>query len=321
MLKRRIRKWDLDKKLKRADMLCALQLMPETATEGEKTAIVIRNRTIVKDDVARYWRRKRVRDLESLEEEAERATPTTKIRCRILGPSSASTPGTTELALGLWGPARPLSTTSDRVERFLYLNSTYFATRLGLAPKIDRIVSHTLRFLKLSGDIGFGFVALVTGEFDYVYYCFDEAFDMIAPMLKLESPFFLPHFIRCSTLGMLSDVTDTAHTVSKSVDNLPSWHNIAIAEMHVADEEHPILQGASGSATHQYLCRMSLDERAAASERAVWCFTNHVHHNKEAETKGQIRLEAKKLIGIPFRLVCYEIWSDQPYEVVWRAYF
>lgn len=58
MLKKRIRKWDLDRKLKEADMLHALKLAAERAKCGKETEFLIRGRLVGLADIQRYFGRK-----------------------------------------------------------------------------------------------------------------------------------------------------------------------------------------------------------------------------------------------------------------------
>jgi hypothetical protein len=89
MLKKRIKKWDLDRKHKEADMLCALSLALPREAQGKDTVFWIRGRLVTFDDVKHYFRRKGVHDLESVMRDATAAAPTTRIDCRTPEPMAA----------------------------------------------------------------------------------------------------------------------------------------------------------------------------------------------------------------------------------------
>jgi hypothetical protein len=81
MLKKRIKKWDLDRNHKQADMLYAVKVALERESQGKKTAFLIRGRVVSFEEVQHYFRRKGVRDLRSLLKEADAPAPTTRIEC------------------------------------------------------------------------------------------------------------------------------------------------------------------------------------------------------------------------------------------------
>ena len=81
MLKKRIKKWDLDRHRKQADMLHAVKIALERESQGKKTAFLIRGRVVTFEAVQHYFRRKGVRDLRSLLKDANAAVPTTRIEC------------------------------------------------------------------------------------------------------------------------------------------------------------------------------------------------------------------------------------------------
>jgi hypothetical protein len=58
MLKKRIHKWNLDKKHKEPDMLAALRIASEREAQGKKTSFVIRNREVTLEQVKHYFKRK-----------------------------------------------------------------------------------------------------------------------------------------------------------------------------------------------------------------------------------------------------------------------
>lgn len=87
MLKKRIKKWELDRNHKHADMLYAVQVALNRESQGKKTAFLIRGRVITFDEVQHYFRRRGVRDLSSLLKTAAAAVPTTRIECHTPEPT------------------------------------------------------------------------------------------------------------------------------------------------------------------------------------------------------------------------------------------
>jgi len=88
MLKKRIKKWDLDRNHKQADMLYAVKIALERESQGKKSAFLIRGRVVTFEEVQHYFRRKGVRDLRSLVKDADVARPTTRIECRTPEPTN-----------------------------------------------------------------------------------------------------------------------------------------------------------------------------------------------------------------------------------------
>jgi hypothetical protein len=91
MLKKRIRKWELDRNHKHADMLYAVQVALNRESQGKKTVFLIRGRVITFDEVQHYFRRRGVRDLRSLLKTADAAVPTTRIECHTPEPTKIVT--------------------------------------------------------------------------------------------------------------------------------------------------------------------------------------------------------------------------------------
>jgi hypothetical protein len=81
MLKKRIKKWELDRNHKESDMLYAVHIALPRESQGKKTVFVIRGRVVTLEEVQYYFRRKGVWDLRSLVNEADSTTPTTRIEC------------------------------------------------------------------------------------------------------------------------------------------------------------------------------------------------------------------------------------------------
>jgi hypothetical protein len=86
MLKKRIRKWDLDRNNKHADMVFALKLAFEREAMGKETFFRIRGRLVTFQDVKHYFHRKGIRDLKAVVSAIVNPSPTTQINCRTPEP-------------------------------------------------------------------------------------------------------------------------------------------------------------------------------------------------------------------------------------------
>ncbi|KAE9372648.1 hypothetical protein N431DRAFT_457350 [Stipitochalara longipes BDJ] len=87
MLKKRIKKWNLDRNHKQADMLHAVRVALERQSLGKRTAFLIRGRVVSFEEVQRYFRKKGVRDLRVLVKNTNVLVPTTRIECYTPEPS------------------------------------------------------------------------------------------------------------------------------------------------------------------------------------------------------------------------------------------
>jgi hypothetical protein len=87
MLKKRIRKWDLDKKHKEPDMLAARRIALEREALGKKTAFIIRNREVTHAEIKHYFKRKGVRSLRESLTGTGVGTSTSTISCYTPPPS------------------------------------------------------------------------------------------------------------------------------------------------------------------------------------------------------------------------------------------
>ncbi|KAE9381186.1 hypothetical protein N431DRAFT_476070 [Stipitochalara longipes BDJ] len=88
MFKKRIKKWNLDRNHKQADMLYAVKIALNREAQGKKTAFVIRGRVVTFEEVQYYFRRKGIRDLRALVKDEDDVNPTTRIECHTPKPAS-----------------------------------------------------------------------------------------------------------------------------------------------------------------------------------------------------------------------------------------
>jgi hypothetical protein len=96
MLKKRINKWSLDKKRKRADMLGALRIALEREAQGKGSVFLDRGRLVTFEDIKYYFRRKGIHDLHTLAASPIATASSTLITCH--------TPPPTPIAPELIGP-------------------------------------------------------------------------------------------------------------------------------------------------------------------------------------------------------------------------
>jgi hypothetical protein len=71
-------------------MLCALKLAFQREAQGKKTVFVIRGRVVTFENIKDYFRRKGVRDLQSLMNGSGTTALTTRIDCRMPEPDAAT---------------------------------------------------------------------------------------------------------------------------------------------------------------------------------------------------------------------------------------
>lgn len=88
MLKKRIRKWELDRNKKNADMIYALKLALDREAMGKKTVFSIRGRMMTFQDVKHYFHRKGVRDVKAIIAATDYFSPSTQIDCRTPEPET-----------------------------------------------------------------------------------------------------------------------------------------------------------------------------------------------------------------------------------------
>ncbi|KAH8598538.1 hypothetical protein B0O99DRAFT_591798 [Bisporella sp. PMI_857] len=142
MLKKRIKKWDLDRNHKQADMSYAVKIALERETLGKKTAFLIRGRCVTFEEVQHYFRRKGIRDLRALVKDADAAAPTTRIECYTPEPFAIAADGADPLSPGI-----AISTESSRghVRR-----SSADITVIPDPNQVGRVLPHSLELSELT---------------------------------------------------------------------------------------------------------------------------------------------------------------------------
>ena len=241
MLKKRIRKWDLDKKHKEPDMLVALQMALARESLGKKTTFVIRNREVTLEEIEHYFKRKGVRDLRALLTGPRVCTSTTSLyyytpppspgaeptspspnwedfedmdldigelsedggvyRFVIHRPSEQSIPSPTQRLYS----SLPLPEGQGRLESLLMF--TRACNELGVPSRGMTRSLHALNHYSLAGDIVEGCALQRLGRIHEAFVFFNKAFDLAHKTLKID----LCPFLLLDMYG-LTDTLDKGHT-------------------------------------------------------------------------------------------------------------
>jgi len=216
MLKKRIKKWDLDRNKKGADMLYALRIALDREKSGKQTEFLIRGRVLTLDEVKRYFRRKRVRDPEALISRDGLAQPTTEIRYRTPGPVEdvmKQDNGKTAKSVALITPPSPQhqgmtlsNTILGRIEQILR-DICFFYQRSPLdyvenescycAPEPSRPVSFFHCFMK-------GNTLLEQGNANQAFLHFNRGFDLVNHIICHQSAYGVAAL--CAVLALESHV-------------------------------------------------------------------------------------------------------------------
>ncbi|KAL3422848.1 hypothetical protein PVAG01_04595 [Phlyctema vagabunda] len=96
-LKKRIQRWDLDRKHKLPDMLYALRIASERRAQGKETTFLIRERVVTFDEIRHYFKRRGDRTLQSALAAAATADSTTAVRCLTPDPVSTASDVDTDM--------------------------------------------------------------------------------------------------------------------------------------------------------------------------------------------------------------------------------
>src|SRR5436305_1997698 len=98
MLKKRITKWNLDKKRKHSDMLAALRIALDREAQGKNSIFLDRGRLVTFDDIKSYFTRRGVHDLHAMAAAQIASTSKPLITCHT-PPATPTAPDATGLKL------------------------------------------------------------------------------------------------------------------------------------------------------------------------------------------------------------------------------
>jgi hypothetical protein len=216
MLKKRITKWNLDKNLKRADMLAALSIALAREEQGKKSLFLNRGRLITFDEIKDYFKRKGIHDLHAMVAGCTASKPESLTTCYTppATPESSNTKGsglmdvaeadklidtassvppsarTTERTQAI----RHLATPASYLEQLLMINSSYYDSIFEDPDWIEEESTFELDTLEsfhhyMTGGQAF----LDAGNGTLAFKTFNCAFDLIRDILRNRILLFLPY--------------------------------------------------------------------------------------------------------------------------------
>ena len=216
MLKKRITKWNLDKKLKNADMSAALRIALAREAQGKKSLFLNRGRIITFDDIKRYFKRKGVHDLHAMVASRPASKPESLTTCYTppATPESSNTKGSglvdvaeadklIDTASSVPPSARTtrriqairhLATPASCLEQLLMSNSSYYDSVFEDPDWMDEESTFELDTLEsfhhcMTGGQAF----LDAGNGPLAFKTFDCAFDLVRAILRNRILLFLPY--------------------------------------------------------------------------------------------------------------------------------
>jgi hypothetical protein len=227
MLKKRISKWNLDKKRKHADMLAALRIALEREAQGKSSVFLDRGRLVTFEDIKYYFTRRGVHDLHAVAAAQIASTSEPLITCHT-PPAAPIASDTTGLKLvdaldlnqllrhgssgesNLASAARPVSsspkadmqtqivghlaTPPNHLEKLLMCTGNYFDSVFENSnwykenSAFDLHVLDSFYHYMLDGhDL------LIAGNGTLAFKTFDCAFSLVRDILKKHILLFLPY--------------------------------------------------------------------------------------------------------------------------------
>lgn len=210
MLKKRIKKWDIGRSHRHADMLYALRIATGRELQRKSTTFLIRGRYVTYPEIKNYFRRKGIRDLISLVDEADAASPTTRIECHTPMPEDAARHSSnsklilqTEIcrvsAPNLLTPnhiyrALPQSKPLNQLDQLLRLGRVHFDSVFEQESWRDSRAKFELGALESFYHAAFdGQAFLEQDRLGEAFKHFNLAFDLIRNILIKETLLFLPY--------------------------------------------------------------------------------------------------------------------------------
>jgi len=308
MLKKRIKKWDLDRKHKEADMLCALRLALPREAQGKDTVFSIRGRLVTFDDVKHYFRRKGVHDLESVMSGATAAAPTTRIDCRTPEPMAAGDnslynsyhPIATanmnmhhDFNTGNFhsnyavmalpdpvptGPLMPFTATLSQLDQLLHLGRNYYDAVFEKPDWRSNENVFELGSLENFYHLMFeGQTLLGCSHVSEAFQQFDRAFDLVHHLLKRQTFLFLPYLYHL----MLPSCHLQGHEVVS---------RLLIFVSELAQQCNHQCNPISSSLT--LLLQMSLEDRGESAKRVFRSILDHLRVEFERDIPQESELRS-----------------------------
>jgi hypothetical protein len=223
MLKKRIKKWGLDRNHKQADMLYAVKIALERESQGKKSAFLIRGRVVTFEEVQHYFRRKGVRDLRSLVKDADVARPTTRIECRTPEPTNIPVGSGDRFVSGIEiatkscendlrrsssgitlipdpnrvGRVLPQSLELGQLDQLLhYGRDYYYSWRERRVWKGQQSIFWVTPLTEFDLNLSHGQHLVNAGQINVAFSHFNSAFGLIKCLLEKETLLFLPYLYR-----------------------------------------------------------------------------------------------------------------------------
>jgi hypothetical protein len=220
MLKKRIKKWDLDRNHKQADMLYAVKIALERESQGKKSAFLIRGRVVTFEEVQHYFRRKGVRDLRSFVKDADVTPPTTRIECRTPEPTNIPTESGDRPVSGIEvatksfendlrrsssgitlipdsnrvGRVLPQSLELSQLDQLLHYGRDYYNSFFeGRDWKIQQEIFEITSLESFYHNLSDGHNLVNAGQVNVAFEHFDRAFGLIKGLLERGTLLFLPY--------------------------------------------------------------------------------------------------------------------------------
>ncbi|KAH6717079.1 hypothetical protein BKA61DRAFT_573140 [Leptodontidium sp. MPI-SDFR-AT-0119] len=208
MLKKRIKKWDLDRKNKHADMIYAVRVALERERVGKQTNFLIRGRVVTFAEAKNFFRRKGIRDLQALVDRENHKHPTTEIRCHTPIPSAKDDatefPEHSDMAVVLAVPPNPqngsMNVSATRVghqDLILSTGRTLYDAVCVEMPSVCFLESCSkpfkmVDFQSLYYKFRTGHSLLEQGSTIEAFQHFNHSFDLVPRLLRKDSIMLLP---------------------------------------------------------------------------------------------------------------------------------
>ncbi|CZR67524.1 uncharacterized protein PAC_17423 [Phialocephala subalpina] len=202
MLKKRIKKWDLNRNFKEADMIYALNLALEREKSGKQTEFLIRERTVTFCDIQKYFRRKGIQDLQAFVDGKSSVQPTTTIRSYTPSAENAVEDDLDEVhttaqsdLLSHSGPEiRPVSrTTLVQLEEILQFGRIFYDAVCRQGRAMDLCPEFRLPDLRIFHEhLRRAHLLLDQHRTAEAFQHFNDCFDLVPHLIRSECPILIP---------------------------------------------------------------------------------------------------------------------------------
>jgi hypothetical protein len=289
MLKKRIKKWDLDRNHKQADMLYAVKIALERESQGKKSAFLIRGRVVTFEEVQHYFRRKGVRDLRSLVNDADVARPTTRIECRTPEPTNIPVESGDRPVSGIEvatkscendlcrsssgitlipdpnrvGRVLPQSLELSQLDQLLHYGRDHYNIWFERQKlKTHREIFWMTSLRSFFDNLWDGHYLVNAGQVNKAFEHFDVAFGLIKGLLEKETPLFLIYLYH---ILLLWQGTQPQDVLLKMFEFISQMIRTRFPHLRPVQKSLTLLHG------------MSVDQRYNCSVRVCQSLLNRLH--------------------------------------------